>query len=137
MKNIIKTFAILFLLLSYSCKAQQMVQNTKDVSKLKTDEQQFINKPLKNLLKEIKPEIKTADATNDNPYYFSFKFRTLEQRKKNEGSKEDAVSLFVYVKTPIDWKYEERPKGKELMWTKEDVEKYGNLTVVAIKVIEH
>ncbi|MCD0476175.1 hypothetical protein LPB87_17415 [Flavobacterium sp. EDS] len=57
--------------------------------------------------------------------------------KKNEGSKEDAVSLFVYVKTPIDWKYEERPKGKELMWTKEDVEKYGNLTVVAIKVIEH
>lgn len=137
MKNIIKTFAILFLLLSYSCKAQQMVQTTKDVSKLKTNEQQFINKPLKNLLKEIKPEIKTADATNDNPYYFSFKFRTLEQRKKNEGSKEDAVSLFVYVKTPIDWKYEERPKGKELIWTKEDVEKYGNLTVVAIKVIEH
>ena len=96
MKNTIKTFAILFLLLSYSCKAQQMVQTTKDVSKLKTNEQQFINKPLKNLLKEIKPEIKTADATNDNPYYFSFKFRTLEQRKKMREVKK---MLYLFLST--------------------------------------
>ncbi|WP_223256134.1 hypothetical protein [Flavobacterium laiguense] len=135
MKNILKTFAILFLFANNSCKAQQMVQTTKDVYLLKINEQQFINKPLKDLLKEIKPEIKTADATNDNPYYFSFKFRTLEQRKQSKGSQEDSVSLFVYVKTPTDWKYEERPKGKELQWTKEDEEKYGNLTVIRIKVI--
>ena len=136
MKTTIKTFTILFLLLSYSCKAQQMLQTTKDIKLLKTNELQFLNKPLKNLLKEIKPEIKTADATNDNPYYFGFKFTTLEQRKKNEGSREDNVSLYVYVNTPIDWKYENRPRGKELLWTKEDLQKYGNLTVVRIKVIE-
>ena len=135
MKNILKTFAILFILLNYSCKAQQMVQTTKDVYLLKTNEQQFINRPLKDLLKEIKPEIKTADATNDNPYYFSFKFRTLEDRKLNKGSKDDSVSLYVYVKTPIDWKYDERPKGKELQWKKEEIEKYGNLIIVRIKVI--
>ncbi|RUT69587.1 hypothetical protein D0817_15555 [Flavobacterium cupreum] len=137
MKIILKTFIILFVFANISCKAQQMVQTTKDVYLLKINEQQFIDKPLKNLLKEIKPEIKTADATNENnPYYFSFKFRTLEQRRKNMGSKEDRVSLYVYVRTPIDWKYEERPKGQELRWAKEEVEKYGDLIVVRIKVIQ-
>lgn len=136
MKYILNTLAILFLFINTSCRAQQMVQTTKDVKLLKANEAQFLNKPLKNLLKEIKPEIKTADATNDNPYYFGFKFITLEQRKKNEGSLEDNVSLYVYVKTPIDWKYEKRPQGKELQWTKEDIQKYGELIVVRIKVIE-
>ena len=45
------------------------------------------------------------------------------------------MSLYVYVKEPIDWKWEKRPKGNELIWTKEDAEKYGNLAVVRIKVI--
>jgi hypothetical protein len=136
MKNTLRTFAILFLLINYGCKAQQMVQTTKDAYLLKTSEQQFINKPLKNLLKEIKPEIKTAGASNEEGHqFFSFRFRTLEQHKKNEGSYEDRVSVYVYVKEPIDWKWEKRPKGKELVWTKEDAEKYGNLTVIRIKVI--
>jgi hypothetical protein len=136
MKNILRTFALLFILLNHSCSAQQMVQTTKDVYLLKTSEEQFINKPLKNLLKEIKPAIKTAGASNEEGHqFFSFRFRTLEQHKKNEGSYEDRVSLYVYVKDPIDWKWEKRPRGKELEWTKEDIDKYGNLIVVRIKVI--
>ena len=63
MKRAVKIFALILLLLNCSCKAQ-MVQTTKDVYLLKTNEQQFINKPLKDLLKEIKPEIKTGSATN-------------------------------------------------------------------------
>ncbi|PTT04311.1 hypothetical protein DBR27_09600, partial [Flavobacterium sp. HMWF030] len=58
MKSILKTFAILFLLVNTSCKAQQMVQTTKDVYKLKELQQQFFNKPLEKVLQEIKPEIK-------------------------------------------------------------------------------
>lgn len=135
MKNSLKLLAILTLLINLSCKGQEMVQATKDVNKLKINEQQFINKPLKDLLKELKPQIKSADATDDYLDYFSFSFRTLDQRKKDEGSPEDHVSLYVYVKEPIDWQYEKRPKGNELIWTKEDAEKYGNLTVVRIKVI--
>lgn len=135
MKNRLKYYAILFLLINTNCKAQQMVQTVKDVPLLKTNELQFINKPLKNLLKEIKPEIKTATAINDNPFYFFFKFTPLQQLQKDEGRPEDRVSLYVYVKEPIDWKWERRPKGKELDWTKEDAEKYGNLTVIRIKVI--
>ena len=137
MKNTLKIYAILFLLINTGCKAQQMVQTVKDVPLLKTNELQFINKPLKNLLKEIKPAIKNADGSNEVGHqYSSFKFRTLEQIEKNEGNTEDKVSLYVYVKEIIDWKWEERTKGKELHWTKEDAEKYGNLIVVRVKVIE-
>lgn len=136
MKNTLKFYAILVLLINTGCKAQQVIQTVKDVPLLKTNEQQFINKPLKNLLKEIKPAIKNAGASNEVGHqYFSFKFRTLEQINKNEGSYEDKVSLYVYVKEIIDWKWEERKKGKELEWSKEDAKKYGNLTVIRIKVI--
>lgn len=134
MKNTLKFFALLFILINSSCKPQ-MVRTTKDAYLLKTNEQQFINKPLKNLLKEIKPEIKTGYASNDNPFFFRFKFITHDQQKKKEGSWEDQVSLYVYVKDPIDWKWEKRPKTIGLSWTKEDAEKYGNLTVIRIKVI--
>lgn len=123
-------------MINYSCKAQQLVQTTADVQKLKTNELQFINKPLKLLLKEIKPEIKTAWVTNEEGYsYFSFRFTTLEERKKDIGSREDKVSLYIYVNSQVDWDYEKRPKGQELNWTKQDIEKYENLIVQRIKVI--
>jgi hypothetical protein len=133
-KNILKTFVTFLFFINSSCQAQQMVQTTKDIYKLKENEQQFINKPLKNLLKEIKPEIKTATGITDNPFFFSFKFRTLEQQNSNMGDYDDKVALYVYVKELFDWNYEKRPKGNELKWTKEELEKYGNLTVIKIKV---
>lgn len=134
MKNILKTLSFLLLLINYSCKAQQMVQTTKDIYKLKANEQQFINRPLKDLLKVIKPEIKTATGNTDNPFFFSFKFRTSDEQKKDLGSYDDRVALYVYVKESFDWKYENRPKGNELKWAKEEIEKYGDLIVIKIKV---
>ena len=134
MKKTVKIFALVFLLINCSCKAQ-MVQTTKDVYLLKTNAQHFINKPLKDLLKEIKPQIITGSGSNEEGYqYFSFRFRTMEDWKKNQGNWEDRVSLYVYVKEPIDWQSKNRPKGKEMIWTKEDAAKYGNLTVGLIKV---
>ncbi|MDN3672505.1 hypothetical protein QWY99_05465 [Flavobacterium branchiarum] len=134
MKNTIETFAILFLLLSYGCKAQQMVQTPNEAYKLKENEQQFLNKPLKNLLAQIKPEIKFILGTVDYPSYFSFRFITREELSR-KSIDEKTLGLYVYVKEPLDWNFDKRPKGKEYQWTKEDVEKYGNLTVIRIKVI--
>lgn len=135
MKNTLKTFILLLLLTNYSCKAQQLVQTTNDIYKLKTNEQQFLNKPLINLLKEIKPEIKTAFGTNDSPSFFTFKFLSpAEINQKVIGRKH--ISFYVYVKEPIEWNVDKRAKGKEYLWTPEDTDKYGNLTVVRIKVIE-
>ena len=70
MKNTLKIIAILFLLMNYSCKAQQLVQTTKDVYQLKMNNQQFINKPLRELLKEIKPQIKAAWGNNEGGNQF-------------------------------------------------------------------
>lgn len=123
-------------MINYSCTAQQLVQTTIDVQKLKINEQQFISKPLKFLLREIKPEIKSAVVTNEEGYsYFRFKFLTIENQKQNIGSREDKVSLYVYVNGQTEWDYEKRPKGQEYWWTKEDIQKYENLIVQRIKVI--
>lgn len=134
MKNTFKIFAFLFLLINSSCNAQQMVQTPTETYKLKTNEQQFINKPLKNLLKEIKPEIKLVLGTVDYPSYFSFRFISREEMN-SKPSDGNTVGLYVYVKEPLDWDFDKRPKGKEYQWTKEDVEKYSNLTVIRIKVV--
>ncbi|AWK04317.1 hypothetical protein HYN56_08735 [Flavobacterium crocinum] len=129
MKTIIKLFTILFAM--QMVHSQQLVQNIDDINKLKENEAIFINKPLKDLLKEIKPEIRGVFAHSD-PYFFNFKFITREQRIKKEGNR---VSLFVYVQDMIDWKWENRPKGKETVWTKEDAEKYGNMIVTGISIV--
>lgn len=44
------------------------------------------------------------------------------------------MRLYVYVKEPLDWNFDKRPKDQSYNWTKEDVEKYGDLTVERIKV---
>lgn len=136
MKNTIKIFAILFLLLSYGCKAQQMVQIPNEVYKLKENEKQFLNKPLKNILKEIKPDIKIAFGTLDTPSYFVFRFINIQELNNGGAIGQNNLSLIVYVKEPIEeWSNGKRPKDLELKWTKEDLEKYGNYTVIRIKVI--
>lgn len=56
-----------------------MVQTPNDAHKLKINEQKFIHKPLKNLLKEIKPEIKTVLRTIDNASYFVFYFMIRDE----------------------------------------------------------
>ncbi|MBG6061035.1 hypothetical protein IWX83_000809 [Flavobacterium sp. CG_9.1] len=135
MKNTLKIIAILFLLLNYSCRAQQMIQTPNDAHKLKINNQQFINKPLKVLLKEIKPQIKTAWGNNEGGnQFFSFKFIDQDEIKR-KSIKDNSVGLYVYVKENLDWDSNKRVKGKEYLWTKEDIEKYGNLTVIRIKVI--
>lgn len=134
MKNTIRIISLFVILLSTGCKAQQMVQTPSDAYKLKTNEQQFINRPLKDLLKEIKPEIKLVTGNVDYPSFFSFRFISREElRKKTES--ENTLGLYVYVKGTLDWDFDKRPQGKEFEWSKEDLEKYGNLTVTRIKVI--
>lgn len=104
MKNTIKIALALLLLINISCKAQQMVLTPLDAYKLKTHEQQFVNKPLKDLLKEIKPEIKLVLGTVDYPSYFVFRFISREElNKKPSGG--NTIALYIYVKEPLDWHF--------------------------------
>lgn len=135
MKNVLKIVVALMFMISYSCKAQQqLVETTADVQKLNINEQEFINKPLKKLLNEIKLKIKTAYGNIGYPCYFSFRFVDSDEIQRR-GLENPSVGLYVYVREPLKWNFDDREKGKEYEWTKEDVEKYGNLTVIRIKVI--
>lgn len=134
MKIFAKSITIILCLLNTNSFAQQLVQNINDISRLKDNEATFINKPLKDLLKEIKPEIKIAFPSNDPPS-FDFRFLTADQLRKNEGTTVENVALFVDVKDFVDWNWENRPKGKEPNWTKDDAEKYGNLIIVGIEIV--
>lgn len=134
MKNTFKLFVLLFLLINYSCKAQQLVQTPSDAYKLKQNEQQFINKPLKNLLNEIKPEIKMADGTLNSPDYFTFKFVNYNDYLKGHNNNKKYIRIYVFVKEPINWDSENRPEDKKFVWTKKDVKKYANYTIVQIRV---
>ncbi|KIA99188.1 hypothetical protein OA93_06035 [Flavobacterium sp. KMS] len=134
MKNILIFFAIL--LFYNNSIAQQLVYNTSQVYLLKDNEELFINKPLKDLLKEIKPEIKTAHVFNDeNSSLFGFRFTTLAQQRKEEGAIADRVTLLVYVKEFIPWDWKKRPVGNEILWTPEDAQKSANFIVVRIGVV--
>ncbi|WP_281235319.1 hypothetical protein [Flavobacterium gelatinilyticum] len=137
MKNIYKLLTLVFLyFLQYNCYSQQLVLKTSDVHKLAENKEQFINQPLKKLLNEIKPEIKTANPLNSElSFVFGFRWTTLTQQRKREGSITDRVTLLVYVKQFIQWNWNERPIGNEIAWTQQDSYKYGDLTVIDIEVI--
>jgi hypothetical protein len=110
-----------------------MVLTQNDVNKLRENEEQFINKPLKNLLKEIKPEIKLFRAEIDQYSYFSFYFISNDEALRLPIDS-IALGFYAYVKEPIEWDFDKRPKETQYVWTKEDLEKYGTLTVTRIKI---
>lgn len=136
MKTIVKLFLILFVLQNgYS---QQLVQNINDVYRIKEYETIFLNKPLKDLLKEIKPEIKTANVFNEEDIsIFLFKFTTLDQQRKREGNLSDRITLVVNVKGFAYWNYLEKPKGNEIHWDPNDVTKFGDFIITRISIVPY
>lgn len=139
MKYLLRIFTILLFIANHGCHAQQLVKTPGDAYKIKENEQKFINKPLKTLLKEIKPEIKMAAGNHGinghfDGGYFTFKFVTFDKSHRSEAKDETPVTIVVYVIENFEWDYQKRPSGKQLTWTKEDAEKYGDLTVVAFRV---
>lgn len=136
MRKYIKILIILCLLWQNNNYAQQLVQKISDIYKLEENKNLFINQPLKKLLDEIKPNIKTATVFNsETSFLICFRFTSLEQQKRREGNISDRVSLFVYVKDPILWNWHERPKGKELDWTDNDVQRLSDIIIKNISVV--
>ena len=139
-KRILNFFTITFLVFSTSsCYSQQMVQTNIDAKKLKMNKQQFINKPLKILLSEIKPKIKNASGDPSvnwkvRPGFFRFQFVMQQQNDSLKAVGKMPVTILVYVKENFDWDFKKREKRNEFSWTKKDEEKYGNLTVIGLRI---
>ena len=136
MKNFNTILLAASLLFATSCRAQ-MIKKLSDVSKLKENESIFIGKPLNTLLKEIKPQIRMASAQSNRadhmPSVIYFRFVDSKIYYKKEKGKSYA-SIVVYIKENFDWDGMRRSKKANYSWTKEDVEKFGSLTVVGIRV---
>jgi hypothetical protein len=123
-----------------SCFSQQLIKKQSDLRLLIDQRERFINKPLKDLLKEIKPPIKYAFGTDAKdhgiPAYFRFKFVTSQQTDSLRKRGLEPIEINVYVKEKdIDW-YSRTKRTKEtgLTWTADDLRNYGDFTVINIWV---
>jgi hypothetical protein len=120
-----------------SCHAQKMVQKTNDAKKLEINKNQFIGKPLKDLLKEIKPKIETAlgsPGTNERPGFFNLYFASKSEYDNDRAQDKFPLTIKVYIKESFEWDRKDKTKDTWLNWTKEDEEKYGDLIIADIKV---
>lgn len=138
MKNYLFS-AIMTICVLSSCFSQQLVKKQADARLIIEQKERFINKPLKDLLKEIKPEIKYAfgyDARDHGmPAYFRFKFVTKEQSDSLRAKNLSPILIFVYVKENIDWNESALRKRDILFtWTEDDFQKYKYYTVIDLRV---
>ena len=133
---------LLFLLTVNYCCAQKMVQTVADLKKLKSNEHQFIGKPLRVLLKQIEPKIIMFDGNLPNPSnevntYMRFRFVD----KKGYDS---ITSLGKYppsfriIFSPNDKKQLlKKHLTKERVWTRRDAKEYGDLIIGLILIREN
>lgn len=136
-----KLYLILIILFIFNdaCSGQQLVKSTKDASKILTNKSQFIDKPLIDFLKEIKPKIQSVSASTSaypnhpNIGYFNFKFVSAKQNDSLKLKGKIPVTITVYVEGPFVWDADKK-RSNNFIWTKEDENKYGNLIVKAFRV---
>ena len=137
MNSVINYFlsSLLTICVLTSCFSQQLVKKQADARLIIEQKERFINKPLKDLLKEIKPEIKNAfgyDAgDHGRPAYFRFKFVTKEQSDSLRAKNLSPIVIYVYVKENIDW-YGRTKRTKETgqTWTEDDFHNYKDFTEI-------
>src|SRR5690349_16566787 len=141
MKNIrlLVCFPLFFAVSLQACYAQKLIQKESDIYKISQQDSLFIGKPLRVLLEQIKIPIKRVMAEPSKDIYSyvgNFRFNFLDNNSmeaaKSKGKK--PIALTVLVKEYFEWDFTKRPKGKETVWTTEDVKKYGNLTVVGFRI---
>ena len=96
-------------------------------------------KSLKFLFKEIKPPIKLVLAEGgsaERAPHFTFFFTSMSLYEKYRQQDKFPLRITVFQKETFEWNWERRSHTRQhyLDWTKEDEEKYSNLTISAIRV---
>lgn len=133
--------SLLTICIASSSFSQQLVKKQADARLIIEQKERFINKPLKDLLKEIKPEIKYAFGHNagdhGRPAFFRFMFVTKEQSDSLRAKNLSPIVIFVYVKENIDW-YGRTKRTKETgqTWTKDDFLNYKDFIVIDLRVYD-
>ena len=130
-----------FILGITSCNTQRLVVKVNDAKKLETNKDNFIGKPLKNLLSEIKPQIKFVYGNPENNTghstggtYFSFYFVTKEVGKERIGKKNIPTRITINFQLEQKNTRKPVPLGGLMKWTKKETDEYGDMIIMNIRV---
>lgn len=137
MRKKFEFFTFIFLLFTASCVAQKMVQRIDDAKKLQLNEKQFIGNPLKVLLAQIAPQIKSAignpeDINKRQNTFIFFYFVDKNEGLKMETKGEKPVYIYVILQKINGKLYP--PILPADPWTKEQTKEYGDMTVLRVHV---
>ena len=124
-----------FLLSTTSCVAQKMVQRIGDAKELQLNEKQFIGKPLKVLLDQIEPQIKSAIGNPDSKSketspMIAFYFVDKNEFRYRKGRGEKPMHISVLLQPAIDKSYP--PLSGANPWTEEQAKAYGDMIVTKL-----
>lgn len=136
MKILFKILLLSFMLITAtSCKAQ-MVQTVNDAKKLEINQDEFVGKPLSNLLRQIKPKIKRAlilPEVGANSYIV-FNFLDNSGYNKYKANGKTPLTIRLYIQGPFKSYALDKPIENRYDWTKDDERKYKDLIITGIKV---
>lgn len=140
MKLIYNILVFLFVLFTATGSyAQKMVQTPRDLLLLCQNDGVFLGKSLKSLLDQIEPSIGMVFAEggwSEVAPRLSFYFMTKQQFDSCRNVEKTPLRLTIYTKEFFKWEYNERKNYLivPFEWTKEDLERYSNLTVAFVRV---
>lgn len=136
MKSILSVYAF-FLCFGFSCSAQKMVLYPSEAAKLQENQKQFVGKPLRDMLAQIKPPIKFVYGNPDNKWgqttggtSMTFYFVDSEEYKNTQR----AVGIRVTFKLEPDNKRKSIPKKGLTTWGDEQLRDYGDMIILKIYV---
>lgn len=138
MKNVSYLLILVFTISMYSCQAQKLVMQPTDAYKLNEFKDRFIGKPLKVLLAEINPQIKTAlgnpaDASDTKFANISFLFVNKTEYLAMKKAGRDPISIIVSLKRADDKSYPELDPDK--IWTTKQTKLYGDMIVFRVGIL--
>ena len=132
-------FAVIILGIT-SCNTQRLVVKVNDAKKLETYKDNFIGKPLKNLLSEIKPKIKYVYGNPENNTghitegtYFTFYFINKKKLLQRLSIKDIPTRITVQFQLETNNNRRPLPEGGLTEWTKKTKE-YGDMIILSIRV---
>jgi hypothetical protein len=135
-------FPFLFIVLVLSttcCHAQKIVKKITDAKKLETNMQQFVGKPLKDLLAQIEPDLKYAYGNPEEKgesiagTNIKFFFTDQAEYRKRQKLKQKPTGILVTFQTDPNNKVKPLPVGGTA-WTKALAKEYENLIILRIYV---
>ena len=130
-----------FFLAITSCNTQRLVLKVNDTKKLETNKGDFIGKPLKNVLSEIKPKIKFVYGIPENTSaeaiggtYFTFYFVDKEDGKKRINVNDIPTQITIRFKLEKLNNRKPLPKEGLTKWTEKETKEYGDMIIQNIYV---